>query len=419
MELKARTDCGRVSADGTETHYVTLTFVAPQAEARRERRPVNVGISLDRSGSMNGEKFELACTGVETSLRLLRAMDRFALVAFDHEIAMLAGAREATTEARSQALGDLRRLGARGNTNLSGGWLRAAEEIGAHAGDGATTRVLLLTDGQANQGITDEAELWGHAARLRERGVLTSTVGIGASFNERLLKGLSEQGGGNAYYVENAAQLPDVLAGEVGETLDLVLRDCLVEVSVPAGARAMLLEAFDSRPVDGGFAVRLGDVTSNQLVQLCFEVTLPAAEPGGTIALAFALKANREDAPVATTRTAWQYDTPEAAAAAPRDEETQAAVAGVLEARARQDAVEHNRAGRYDEARHAMAWMAEKLRRIGSKSERVQASVEQLDAEAELHAADMDPADLKRRYYAAQYRKLGRDAQGRSRKGEK
>jgi len=71
----------------------------------------------------------------------------------------------------------------------SAGWLLAAEHVAtAMATDSrASHRVLLLSDGQANQGIMDGAELARHTRGLLERGILTSAVGIGDGYDELLL----------------------------------------------------------------------------------------------------------------------------------------------------------------------------------------------------------------------------------------
>jgi len=94
----------------------------------------------------------------------------------------------------------LRWWGRGGSTNLAEGWLRGAEQVASHLAAEGVNRVLLLTDGLANVGITDPAQLAAHAAQLRKRGVATSTIGVGEDFDESLLQALADAGGGHFYF---------------------------------------------------------------------------------------------------------------------------------------------------------------------------------------------------------------------------
>src|SRR4029078_8383113 len=109
---------------------------------------------------------------------------------------------------------------ARGSTNLSGGWLKGCEQVAEHLSTDAVDRVLLLTDGLANKGISDPRELTRNAAELRARGVSTTTFGVGNDFDEALLQAMSDAGGGHFYYIASATQIRDHIASEVGETLE-------------------------------------------------------------------------------------------------------------------------------------------------------------------------------------------------------
>ena len=143
---------------------------------------------------MSGAKLDLARRAVETAVGRLLPMDRFAIVVYDDRIDVVVESTPASREAKTMAVDRLRTIDARGSTNL-GERLAARRRAGrgrpgraAPVRRASVNRVLLLTDGLANQGITDPAELTRHAAELRARGVTTTTFGVGEDFDEALLQ---------------------------------------------------------------------------------------------------------------------------------------------------------------------------------------------------------------------------------------
>jgi Ca-activated chloride channel family protein len=137
-------------------------------------------ITPDVSGSMGGDKIEAARRAALAVAGALEARDRLTLVAFGNTAELLLDARSMDQAGRA-AVRAIRRLKVHGGTNLFEGWLRAVEHVAlAQAGNPMTLhRVVLLSDGQANNGVTDHAEPAHHAGKLLARGMITSTVGIG------------------------------------------------------------------------------------------------------------------------------------------------------------------------------------------------------------------------------------------------
>jgi Ca-activated chloride channel family protein len=244
VQINATTDRTLIRAGAESVRYAKVSFVAPPSPRRSERWPVNVAIVLDRSGSMAGRKFELARDAAMQAIRLLQPADRFALVVYDNEIDVLAESRPVTPAGKRRAFERLARVGARGSTDLGGGWLTGAEQIRRTLESEAIGRCLLLTDGLANQGITDRGELIRAAGSLREKGVSTSTFGVGEDFDERLLRGMAQASAGNFYFIEAPEQIPYLLASELGETLEIVARDAVLGVTLGPGMSAEPLNRY-------------------------------------------------------------------------------------------------------------------------------------------------------------------------------
>ena len=151
---------------------------------------------------MGGEKIVLARQAVAHALQLVKPADRFSVVAFDDVVDVVVGSTPGSAEAKRLALERLAQIDARGSTNLVGGWEAGCKEAAAHRSGDAVGRCLLVTDGQANVGESDPEQLGRLAAAMRQRGVATSTFGIGADFDERTLQRMAEGGQGHFYFLE-------------------------------------------------------------------------------------------------------------------------------------------------------------------------------------------------------------------------
>ena len=158
-----------VSASGGEATLL-VRVVAPPAVSDARRVPLDVAFVLDRSGSMQGGKLDLAKEGVSLAMAHQRDADRVALVVYDHEVTTIQPLASATPRLKTSLRLALHGVDPGGSTNLSGGWLAGCHELAEAPripGDGGTSRirrVILLTDGLANVGMERSARA-GRACR--------------------------------------------------------------------------------------------------------------------------------------------------------------------------------------------------------------------------------------------------------------
>ncbi|PZA06060.1 MULTISPECIES: VWA domain-containing protein [unclassified Meiothermus] len=177
-------------------------FLKVEVKARR-RRPLTPGVALvlDRSGSMAGRKLEEAKAAARHLLSALSPKARLGLVAYDHEVTVGGFARQ-------EVAGFLRDLEARGTTALHAGWAKGVEILK----DEKRPRVVfLLSDGLANQGLTDPERLAQEAKKAAARGVYTFTLGFGEAYDRHLLAGMAQAGGGTHHYVAQGELLPTLV----------------------------------------------------------------------------------------------------------------------------------------------------------------------------------------------------------------
>ena len=413
--LTARADRRLIRPTSQSRRHVLVEVTAPSAPRTNERAAVNLAFVIDRSGSMGGEKLELAKAAVREAMTTLTERDRFSVVTYDDRVEVVVDSTTASDEAKANAIAQLATIDPRGTTDLSGGWLRGCEQVAAHLTAEAVDRVLLLTDGLANKGITDHDELTRHAAELRARGVSTTTFGVGDDFDEALLQSMADAGGGHFYYIASAAQIRDHIASEVGETLEVVAQDVALELLAGEGVRIETisphrLEARGTRTV-----VTLGDLVSDQGVDVVLRLTFPVGDLGRETGLIVNLTDRAgvfSTAGLGDARLTWTYADHAANDAQARDPEVDRAVARQFAARARQHAVKANRQRDFSEAQWSLMSTAKRIRQYAGKDTELRELVTALEAEAQQFAAPMAAYALKEAHFDASNLARSRTATG-------
>jgi Ca-activated chloride channel family protein len=417
MSLNVQTDRTLIRAGGRSTRYVLLSFDAPASPYAAARPPVDVSFVIDRSGSMGGSKIDLARKAVVQALRMLRPSDRFSIVIYDHDVEVLVPSTPAGGEALRNGITQVERVQARGNTNLGGGWLAGCEELACHAQPGRIARCLLLSDGLANTGITDRAELARHAEELRARGITTSTIGLGADFDERLLEGMSRAGGGHSYFVEAPVQIADCLTGELGETLEIVARDVAVIAGAPTAVSVGTLNKFRVEQENGGRTrVLLGDLTSRQEVSLVLRVTFPEGSEGETATVVFDLSDAGGTIREPQTDVIWTFASHQANDLQPRNVVVDRAVARVYAALATAEALELNDAGRYEQAVASLEATARRIEQYAGNDRELGAIVGSLRERHDMYSQPMMAMHRKVDYYGSLHVVAMRDPTGKARR---
>lgn len=204
-----------------------------------------------------------------------RPSDSIALITYDTTVQIVLPARPTTAETLAKLRTSLAGLHTGSSTNLEGGWLAGADAA-ASAGL-PRMRALLVTDGLANVGETHPIALCRHARELRERGLFTSTIGVGADFNEVLLLQIAEYGGGNFHFVDEPEQFEPVLARELGEALAPFAEEISVHVTVRPRAECHVLGEKLVHPADDGWIVRVGSLAAGRTTDLVVRVDPPLA----------------------------------------------------------------------------------------------------------------------------------------------
>lgn len=254
IHFTGRLDRGSVLQDGDGVVRLELVLSAdaiPGSDAIRV--PTDLVVVLDRSGSMEGKPLADAIASVRELVTGLGHDDRFALVTYASDVQLAIPLQNATPANRSHWDATLRRIGAVGGTNMAIGIDLATDTVARHRQPGRVVRVILLSDGHANQGDHSIEGLRARAARATRAEYVLSTVGVGLDFDEQLMAALADAGTGNFYYVKDGRDLGDVFSGEFAAARETVASAVAVELVL--GPEVALLDAA-GYPIE-----RVGSVT--------------------------------------------------------------------------------------------------------------------------------------------------------------
>ncbi len=163
MEVTSRFDFSSVVIEREQAVMLMVRVKAPPSPQETKRKPLNLALVLDRSGSMGGDKIAYLNVAASELVNHLMPRDRLSIVIFDDEVETVIPPQPVTDKARIKSA--IQRIYARDCTNFSGGWLEGLMQVEAGLAVDAINRVLLLSDGLANRGVTEHDRLRAIACR--------------------------------------------------------------------------------------------------------------------------------------------------------------------------------------------------------------------------------------------------------------
>ena len=372
-----------VPAETSAAVDLLLSFEAEAAQT--VRRPLTLSLVIDRSGSMAGVPLKNAVRAAQALVDQLTPTDTLSVVIYDDQVQTILEPRLVSDpDAIKTTLATIR---PGGMTNLSGGWLKGCE----HALSGGTAnsirRVLLLTDGQANAGVTDPQVLTRTAQQKAEAGVVTTTLGFGAQFNEDLLIGMARASGGNFYFIQSYDDAADVFRIELDSLKSVAVQNLTVTLKAAPGVEIKsLLSSYRTLPSSDTLSALLGDVYGGEPKLLALALSVSAQTTLGArdlLQITYRGDAVTDGAVTEATGTlmaACQIGTAEDAMSADPPTEIITQITRIRIARAKDDAVALADAGSTAEAAEALRTVIAEMRRSGrGESFEVAEELEQLE----------------------------------------
>jgi len=259
------------------------------------RRRANLVFLVDVSGSMQSpDKIGLVKRSLRILVENLRPDDTVAICTYAGRVATVL--EPTPVEDRAAILAALDGLEAGGSTAMASGLLNAYGLARRLAGPGASTRVLVCSDGDANVGASSHREILDLIADYRGRGITLGAVGFGmGNYKDTMMEQLADRGDGSYAYIDGVAEARRLFGEELTASLETIARDVKVQVAFdPERVARYRLLGYENRAIhDDAFRddeVDAGEVGAGHTVTAVYEVELVAGSTGplGEVRLRYA-----------------------------------------------------------------------------------------------------------------------------------
>ncbi|MFZ5480239.1 MAG: vWA domain-containing protein [Myxococcota bacterium] len=216
--------------------YDLLVAVVAPAVDPAERRPLNLTFSVDTSGSMQGDPLDRAKDTMRAIASELREGDVVSMVSWSDDTDILLDSWVIGGPDDATFVDAIESLETGGSTNLSAGLEKAYDVASRNYAEGRTNRVVLVSDGGANTGETDEALIARHADDAEREGIYL--VGVGASepgaYDDTLMDTVTDVGRGAHLFVDSPSEaLRSFTGARLLSNLEVAARDVRLSMTLP------------------------------------------------------------------------------------------------------------------------------------------------------------------------------------------
>ncbi len=258
--------------------YAFVEVSAATGQRAGVAAPLNLGIVMDRSGSMKGKRLVNAVAAARSAIQRLRDGDVVSVVAYNTAADVIVPPTVIDGASRPRLAARLDHLRAAGDTCISCGIDTGMRLVGQRAG--MVSRLLLLSDGEATAGVRDPDGFRRLAEDCRRMGASITTIGVDVDYNERIMAARARASNGRHFFVANPVGLPTIFDQEMESLASTVANNAEVTIDLAPGVFAEHVYDRSSVTSGGQVQVPLGAFAAGDRKTLLVRLRVPRGRAG-------------------------------------------------------------------------------------------------------------------------------------------
>lgn len=266
---------------GSSDEFVTVDVTGAEVPGS-QRSPVNLALVIDRSGSMSGYKLAQAKQAARQLVNLLTDQDRLSIVHYGSDVKSLPG-MAATASNRQRMIQFIESIWDEGGTNISAGLQTGQHQVNTARSEYKVNRIILISDGQPTEGVTDEQSLKQVVKNIRAQGVTVSSIGVGTDFNEDLMQAFAEYGAGAYGFLEDAGKLAGIFQKDLQQAATQVARNVELSFELPDGVTLGEVLGYQAHQAGRTVRVAMPDFSAGQTERVVARVRVNGAAVGQAV----------------------------------------------------------------------------------------------------------------------------------------
>jgi Ca-activated chloride channel family protein len=275
---------GAPSPFSTEPNtYLLRIGVQGRRIANADRKPTHITFLVDVSGSMSGpDRIGMAKSAMRTLTQNMRPQDSVAIVTYAGSHRVVLPDTPGSASGKKKILAAINELTTGGGTSMGSGMELAYKEAAKNAKGGHISRVIVMSDGDANIGPTSMQEILDKIKAHVEDGITMTTLGFGnGNYNDYMMEQLANKGNGNYYYIDSEQEVQKLFGERLAGMLEVIAKDVKIQVEFnPGMVKSYRLIGYENRAIaDQDFRndrVDAGEIGAGHTVTALYELTTVA-----------------------------------------------------------------------------------------------------------------------------------------------